>query len=406
MGTIFALGACGRIDYSPLNGGADGGPVRDAAADARASDGGPVDGRAADAGGPLPLDPTTIVKLTEDAPLFMSPSPTSGDCGQFGMFYVQDDPIDDYDLVPGFFSDPDGHTLWAALPCKPADTGWSLTLGRWDTAGGPFEILDGVAATPEREAFVRVEDHYSDGTLVASTRMAALAFGSDGRVYGTAAVWEEAVSNHHVVPLHADAPLLWNALSYDVTLRGAVDAPVGAVWAMKTALRRLLLPVGSSFYVYSVHWDGTTMSALGREQTSIAVSTSNDMRSLDFGPSPVLVDGWTAPFVSAWGGAYHMVARRLDTNQWCYVRGTSPTSFDFAGAVPLGLARFAGAAGAWDELRYTSHGTSGDPKVVGAIVVAGTLYMFYVAGIPPNGGFAANPGTRGGLGVFTAPLTP
>jgi hypothetical protein len=136
------------------------------------------------------------------------------------------------------------------------------------------------------------------------------------------------------------------------------------------------------------------------------VSTSTDLRSVTFGGSPVLADGWAQPYASESGGTFHMVARRLDTNSWHHVRGTSPTDFDFAGATPLGLARHAGGPGAWDELRYTSHGLSGDPQVVGAVAVGDTLFVLYVAGVPPHGSFAGNARARGSLGVFAVVIAP
>jgi hypothetical protein len=166
-----------------------------------------------------------------------------------------------------------------------------------------------------------------------------------------------------------------------------------------TGLGRDILRVGTTYYLYSAHWDGTTQTVFGTPLTSIGIATTTDFTGATFVASP-LITGWSDPSVSEWGGAYHMVARNLTDNAYYYVRGTSPTSFDFSNAVPLHLAQYQGAPGAWDSSRYAAHGGSGEPRITTTRVVDGVLYMFYAAGTPLNGGAVGSNGHHRGLGVL------
>jgi hypothetical protein len=342
-----------------------------------------------------------VTKLTIDAPLLDSPNPSGQDCGTFEVFRAGDNTMMNDDLM-AFAAVDSSSTMWFAYSCKDADLAWSETIGSWQPPSGTFQRYDGDPASPGIEELVSDAAIMSDGMAAYQLRQLRFAFGADGTVYGVGQRGRpDGVSQ--VVPVHMNQPIDLTALSYDLADDGVFLPPV-APWAAQTGTGREIMFDRGTFYLYSVHWDGITVTQTGVPLTSIAVATSTDMVSSSFAPEP-MVTGWSDPYVSAWGGSYHMIARDLATNSYSYVHGTAPDDFDFAHAVPLGLAGFAGAPGAWDATNYIEHGASGDPRVSTARVVDGVLYVFYLAGIPPNAG-AAEKGqdAKRGLGVFTIRL--
>ena len=150
--------------------------------------------------------------------------------------------------------------------------------------------------------------------------------------------------------------------------------------------------------MYTTQWDGSSLTSIGTQLQTIGVSKTNDFTTVTFVGTPFPA-GWTAPSVSYDGGVFHMVARNSYDNDYYYIRGTAPDQFDFANAENLHLAQYQGSIGAWDNLRYGVLGPSGAPIVASARVVAGQLYIFYIAGIP-LGNFSTIPEGRFGLGVL------
>lgn len=371
---LLLSGACGRIGF-----------------DARSDAGGGGDGAA-----------LGLVKLSANAPLFDTPAPTSADCGKFSMFYISDDTRENDDLMPFAFADPDGTTLWFAMSCKYVDNGWSEAIGRWSPPDGTFTMLDGKTAVAGINGFVEQSDTLPDGETGQSLRQLRFAFGADGRVYGLGSRYHFATGVFDVAPVVTAAPTTLAPGDYQMSNKGVLNPPMTS-WSASVGFGREILFTNGQFFVYSVHWDRTSMTSRGQPLTSIAVTTTPDMLTPTF-PAAPLVTGWTDPMVAIHGNELVMVARDETTNAYALVHGTSPTDFDFAGSRPLGLASQVGGSGAWDELRYTFHADSGDPRVTTVRVVGDNLYVFYVAGVPEDPGAAGQPLGRRGLGVFQLAL--
>ena len=348
-----------------------------------------------------PPQPFTITKLTVDAPLLDSPNPGGQDCGIFQVFRGGgDDAMMGADL--GAYAAVDASsTIWFAYSCKYADVAWSETIGSWQPPDGVFQRYDGDPGTAGVNELVPTSAIMADGMAGYQLRQLRIVFGPDGTTYGTGErTRPDAVAQ--ILPIHVDQPTHLTAMSYDTAHAGVFDPPA-LPWTMAAGTGRDLMFDGSLFYLYSSYWDGVTMAATGAEMTSIAVATSTDMVSQTF-PTEPMVTGWTEPSVSAWGGSYHMVARDLSTNSYSYIHGTAPDNFDFANAVPLNLASYVGAPGTWDSLDYVEHGLSADPCVTTARVVDGVMYIFYLAGVAPNGGAAQKAESKRGMGVFAMQL--
>lgn len=362
---------CGRVDFDPVGNARDS-SAADTAVDAVAGD----SGDAGDTAPPLdagPSGPVTLVKLTPTAPIFM-PS---------------DDPADDhYYLIstrgvqrPASFTW--GSRVYFSTPSKSGDAssgGWHYALFHWTPGDASAVWVDGDEG-PGEQAVVPRDQTDTNGFELRNHQVTHFVE-ADGALWGLSRKWfslaeypDVGANGYHFSPVRATDPDAFTASDFLVDERRVIETDTAdSTWRGATTQHIDLFFRGGTMYVYQTQLNAPLSNTL-----FIAVSTTTDLATFE-APTTFLLEGYARPHVFEVGGRLYMVAFHYASLGWQLIPGSAVDSFDPARAVDLELGNRLHGTGAWDDTPFFTDLPGGEPRLAGVEVIAGRIYLFYLAG--------------------------